>query len=142
MSQRWRFVGSLLVVLAGAALASSCSRTTSSPDVPTTPGVAPATSGRGYAESFVARISAAPAPIDLAALIETFGLPHGTLISLVAKARAAQASLDKGNTSAACNQLQALINEAQAQSGRRLTADQATAIVAAARDLRAALGCP
>jgi hypothetical protein len=47
-----------------------------------------------------------------------------------------------GNTTSACNQLGALIHEAQAQSGKKLTVDQANAIIAAVQDLSSALGCP
>ena len=44
-------------------------------------------------------------------------------------------------TTAACGQLKALINQAQAQSGKKLTVGQATAIITAAQPIRTALGC-
>jgi hypothetical protein len=86
--------------------------------------------------------SIADALTDLGNLIDGFGLPHGTANSLIAKVNAAQASLAAGNTADTCDQLQALINDASAQSGKKLTVDQAKAIIAAAEAIRAALGCP
>src|SRR5439155_1180529 len=58
-------------------------------------------------------------------LIMGLGLPQGTATSLLAKVAAAQASLASGNLTAACNQLQALINDAEAQSGKKLSVPQA-----------------
>jgi hypothetical protein len=76
---------------------------------------------------------------DLGNLIAGFGLPAGTANSLLAKVRAAEASLAAGKTTAACNELGALINEASALSGKKL---EAAAIIAAAEAIRTALGCP
>lgn len=78
---------------------------------------------------------------DLANLINGFDLHPGTANGLVAKVQAAQASLARGNTTAACNQLQALINAAQAQSGKKLTPAQASAITTNAQGVRSALAC-
>ena len=50
-------------------------------------------------------------------------------------------SLDKGNTGAGCNQLGAFINQVQAQSGKKLTVAEATALIQVATDARGALGC-
>ncbi len=79
---------------------------------------------------------------SLGNLIAGFGLPAGTANSLLAKVNAAQASLAAGNTTDACNELAALINEASAQSGKKLTVAEAAAIIAAATAIRTALGCP
>jgi hypothetical protein len=79
---------------------------------------------------------------NLGNLIAGFGLPAGTANSLLAKVNAAQASLAAGNTTDACNDLGALINEASAQSGKKLTVAEAAAIIAAATAIRTALGCP
>ena len=79
---------------------------------------------------------------NLANLIHGFGLLPGIENSLLAKVAAAQDSVARGDTTAACNQLQALINEAQAQSDKHLTAAQATAIIIAAQTIRTDLGCP
>jgi YVTN family beta-propeller protein len=79
---------------------------------------------------------------DLATLIVGFGLPHGITNSLLAKVSAAQASVAAGNATAACHQLQALINEAEAQSGKQMSAGQASAIITAAQAIQSALACP
>ena len=54
-------------------------------------------------------------------------LPQGTERSLVAKLEAAEQAFAKGNTKAGTNQLNAYINEVQAQRGKQLTAPQADA---------------
>jgi 2',3'-cyclic-nucleotide 2'-phosphodiesterase (5'-nucleotidase family) len=46
---------------------------------------------------------------------------HGVVNSLLAKLEGAQAALDKGNTRAAINKLEAFINEVEAQSGAHIT---------------------
>lgn len=88
-----------------------------------------------------------PVPVDeqlrsLGALISGVGAPPGTTRSLLAKLGAVQSSVARGNTTSACNQLSALIHEVQAQSGKKLTVDEADAIIAAAEQLSSALGCP
>jgi PKD repeat protein len=50
-------------------------------------------------------------------------------------------SLDNSNTGAGCNQLAAFIAQVQAQSGKKLTVVEATALIQAATDARGALGC-
>lgn len=47
-----------------------------------------------------------------------------------------------GDTTAACNKLDAFINEVQAQTGKAITADQTDQLTAAAGQIKAALGCP
>jgi hypothetical protein len=90
---------------------------------------------------FVATVPVAELLEDLGDLITGMGLPRGTERSLMAKVEAAQRSYARGNVSAACGQLQALINQASAQSGKSLTVAQANAIIAAATEIRTALGC-
>jgi hypothetical protein len=115
---------------------------------PTTPGAFQTTSGGGPMsvdfDAFVAKIAASPAEelADVEILIPTFGLPPGTENSLLAKVRAATAALARGDTTAACNQLNALINETNAQSGKKLTQGQANAIIDAAQAIRSTLACP
>jgi hypothetical protein len=94
-----------------------------------------------YAVTFTPTPSAQQQLANLANTISGFSLPHGTANSLLAKVDAATASLAAGDTTAACNELNALINEAQAQSGKKLTADQAKAITDLAQALLTALGC-
>jgi YVTN family beta-propeller protein len=61
--------------------------------------------------------------------------------SLAAKVRAAQTALADGDTTGACDSLQALINETTAQSGKKLTVEQANHIIDAATDIRTQIGC-
>jgi hypothetical protein len=80
----------------------------------------------------------------IAGLIEIvmgFGLPKGTENSFLTKLEHALAALQAGNLAAACGDLQAFINHAQAQSGKKLTVEQASLIIAEAEAIRAALGC-
>ena len=79
---------------------------------------------------------------SLISTIQGFGLGQGTSTSLTSKLQSAVNSLGRGNVSGACSQLGALVNEAQAQSGKQLTAAQAAQIIAAATQIRAAEGCP
>ncbi len=80
----------------------------------------------------------------LANTIIAMGLPHGLTTSLLAKLNAAQADFQAGSTALVCSDLQALINEANAQSGKGLTSGptgQATQIINAATTIRQSLGC-
>jgi hypothetical protein len=78
---------------------------------------------------------------DLRTVIAELGLPKGTATSLDAKLRAALSALDAGQTARACTSLQDLINYANAQSGKKLTASDAASIIAAAISIRTELGC-
>jgi hypothetical protein len=70
-----------------------------------------------------------------------FGLPHGLETSLLAKLHAAEKAEEAGNINAECGDLQAFINESNAQSGKKLTEEQANQIIAEATALRELLGC-
>jgi hypothetical protein len=74
---------------------------------------------------------------ELAAFVE--GLGPGS--SLAAKVRAAAASLERGNVGATCNQLQALQDEVDDQTGVSLTAAQAAELTTRIGWIRTALGC-
>jgi len=50
--------------------------------------------------------------------------------------------INSGNTTIACNQLSAFINQVQAQSGNQLTVATASQLIASAAQIKAALGCP
>lgn len=78
---------------------------------------------------------------DLIALLQSFVLPKGLENSLSSKLENAQKSLAAGNTSAACGQIGAFINQIEGQSGKHLTTAQASQLVAAAGAIRATLGC-
>ena len=115
---------------------------TESTNFPTTPGAFQTTFGGGTTDGFLAKIATSPVEqlTDLETLIPSSGLPAGTENSLLAKVGAAAEALAQGNTTAACNQLQALINAAGAQANQHPT--EAAAIIAAAQATRTALGCP
>lgn len=53
----------------------------------------------------------------------------------------ALSKLDAGNTSTACNQIAAFINQVKAQSGKKITVQQAAEWIAAAQRIQSALGC-
>ena len=77
----------------------------------------------------------------LVTLIEGFGLPDGIETSFTKKLEHALAALEAGDTATACSELQDFINHANAQSGKKLTVEQAGRIIAEAEAVRAALGC-
>jgi probable HAF family extracellular repeat protein len=78
---------------------------------------------------------------NLIELIESFGLPKGTENSLVTKLEQAQKALAAGDVGTACNLLGAFINETEAQSGKKLSDEQADAMISNAEQIRAAIGC-
>lgn len=90
-------------------------------------------------EDFVSEV---PTLEETSDLIKSLGLPQGSESSMVAKVNAALNSIASGNTTAACGQLQALIKEAQAQSGKKLAASDAAKIIAAAQKIMTSIGCP
>jgi Tol biopolymer transport system component len=83
-----------------------------------------------------------PEVSDLVALVQSFNLPHGVESSLLAKLNDALAALSAGDTATACIDLNAFINETQAQAGKKLTPTQAEQLIALAEDIMSALGCP
>lgn len=73
--------------------------------------------------------------------INSFNLGGGTANSLTSKLNNATKSLGKGNTNAACNQVDAFINQVNALSGNQLTPAQAAQLLASANQLKASIGC-
>ena len=61
--------------------------------------------------------------------------------SLLAKLKAALARLQGGNPADACDPLHAFINEVNAQRGKSISASDADALVAAARQIMVVNGC-
>jgi hypothetical protein len=93
---------------------------------------------------FVIVKGAADQIADLIRLVRSFNLQRGIANSLDAKLQNAQDALTaarSGNKSSACNLMASFINEAQAQSGKALTVAQTNQLIAAARQIRATLGC-
>ncbi len=93
--------------------------------------------------SFTVRVLGADAQIGaLRAAIRGIGLPFGTATSFSSKLDAARAALSRGDTPTACRQLAAVIQHADAQSGKKqLSIAQADQIIADATRIRSVLGC-
>ncbi len=86
--------------------------------------------------------SATPSQInDLIALVQSFNLPDGTENSLITKLQDALAAISISDTATACDSLTAFINESQAQSDKKLTADQANQLINSANQIKENLGC-
>jgi Tol biopolymer transport system component len=86
--------------------------------------------------------SSVPAQVnDLIALVRSFNLPAGTENSLTTKLQDALAALAASDMATACTSLGAFINECSAQSGKKLTVEQASQLIDAATRVSTALGC-
>ena len=70
------------------------------------------------------------------------GVNEGVRSSLLAKLDGARAGLDKPNPHQPCALMQALINEAGALRGNRLTSAQADYLIVQAGDIALLMGCP
>jgi len=68
-------------------------------------------------------------------------LPDGSENSLITKLQAALAANAASDSATACDSLTAFINECRAQSGKKLTADQATQLINSANQIKTELGC-
>jgi len=93
-----------------------------------------------YAASFPAPTVTEDQIDDLIALIGSFNLPPGTANSLTTKLQSALAAIDAGDTATACSYLRSFTNECAAQSGKKLTTDQATQLINAANLIKTSLG--
>ena len=78
---------------------------------------------------------------DLITLVQSFNLHDGTEASLISKLQDAIAAVNASDTTSACDSLTAFINASQAQSGKKITADQVNQLVAAATQIKTDLGC-
>jgi uncharacterized delta-60 repeat protein len=74
---------------------------------------------------------------ELGSVVTGLALGAGTKTSLLAKLRNISAALSRGNVHAACGQLRAFVEQVQAE----LSAADAAPLVAAAEQIRNALGC-
>lgn len=77
----------------------------------------------------------------LRATLDGLGLDRGTLNSFQVKLKAATDALNAGDETSACQLLQDLANAISAQSGKRLTTAQASALVAEVQRIRGLIGC-
>jgi beta propeller repeat protein len=102
-------------------------------------------SGNRSQASFTVHVLGATAQLaSLAGLINSLNLKRGIENSLDAKLNAALAALDAaraGATGTACNVLGAFINEVNAQTGKAITAVDASLLLAVAQQIRSVLGC-
>ena len=97
----------------------------------------------GYS-NYAVEVSVLTAQQGVVSLIQTvlgFGLKPGMENSFLTKLTHARDALAAGNPAAACGDLQDFINHAQAQSGKALTALQASQIIGEAEAIRRAIGC-
>jgi hypothetical protein len=95
-------------------------------------------SGNGASASFEVHVKDASEQLaDLLVLVGGVG-PGSSLADKITAARGALAS---GHSSEACRKLAAFTKEAEAQSGKKLTSEQATQLVGAANRIRAVLSC-
>ena len=62
--------------------------------------------------------------------------------SLNAKLNGILAAINAGQTANACTQLNAFINEVNAQKGKKISVSDASALIAAAENVKTAIGCP
>jgi hypothetical protein len=92
-----------------------------------------------YAVSFAAPSVTQEQIDDLITLIRGFNLPSGTANSLVNKLQSALAAIDAGDNATACTYLTSFINECAAQSGKKLSAVQATQLIDAANVIKTAV---
>jgi CSLREA domain-containing protein len=69
------------------------------------------------------------------------GLPSGTANSLLSKLDDAIKLANAGKVKAACSSLQDFINAVMAQSGKKISPSDASALIAAANSIRSLLGC-
>jgi len=74
-------------------------------------------------------------------LTSVTGVGAGADSSLAAKVKSFTAKVDAGNSTAACNALAAFAAEVRAQSGKSIPRSDADALLAAAAQVRAVLGC-
>jgi len=79
---------------------------------------------------------------DLIALVNGLNIHQGIQNSLLAKLNAAAGALAADNTATACTKLSDFINECEAQSGKKLSVEQADELIARANEIRDSLGCP
>jgi YVTN family beta-propeller protein len=101
--------------------------------------VAVGVSPRGLAIGFV------PTPTQLVDaledLVSTLGLSSGIEGSLLGKLNSALSAIQAGKTRAACGALQDFVSQVSAQSGKKITIADATALIGIANQVRELIGC-
>lgn len=98
--------------------------------------------GNSIAGSFsVVVVGASGQLSNLQSQVVSFGLGHGPQTAFDSQLNAVQADLAPNNTGQACSDLQAFMSHVNAQSGKQLTTDEATQLLAAAAQIQAVIGC-
>jgi hypothetical protein len=98
--------------------------------------------GNAASASFAVTVKSAPDQMtDLGETVEGLDLQQGTETSLKAKLEAALAALAAGNTSAACGQLDAMVNQINANVPTKISRADADALIADINRIQAAIGC-
>ncbi len=93
-------------------------------------------------QSFTVTVNGAVTQVNnLITTVNSFGLPADIQAGFDTQLQAVQTDLTNTNPAQACSDLMAFINHVQAQSGKHLTVSQANQLLAAAKQIRAVLGC-
>jgi hypothetical protein len=98
--------------------------------------------GNAATGSFTITVKSASAQVaDFQQEVANLDLQEGTETSVQSKLSSALESLAANNVTAACGSLTALVNQVNAQIGKKITAADAQVIVATAERIRATSGC-
>lgn len=124
---------------------SGCSAVVLKTNTPGTTLVCTGTNGAGMATSGTVTVKIDKSPGAIVTALVSFvnglaGVEAGTKNSLTAKLESALGSLARGNGNAAKNQLQAFINEVQAQRGKALSTAEANFLILQAVNAQAGIG--
>lgn len=104
-------------------------------DVTETPAATESDEAPEEADTTAPTQTPAEAAADLVTLVDDLELPGGTENALTTKLDNAIEKMDSGNTNAAGNNLNAFINQVEAQKGKKLTAEEADAQIAMAQTI-------
>lgn len=98
--------------------------------------------GNAASSGFTVTVRGPSAQIDTLALaVKSLALSKGLTTALLAKLAAAQAALAVGDSATGCGALADFIGQVQAKAGKEISTDQANSLIAAANQVRSALGC-
>jgi HYR domain-containing protein len=99
-------------------------------------------SGNRSSCSFTIHVKgAAEQTADLITAVKNLATKTGIRNALLVKLNAALKNIQRNNTGAACGELQAFINLADAQRGKAITVGDADSLIAASTQIRAVIGC-
>jgi hypothetical protein len=99
-------------------------------------------SGNHSSCSFTVHVKgAAEQTTDLITAVNSLAVAGGIKNALLAKLNAAIIKIQENNTAAACGELQAFINLAEAQRGKAISAADADSLIVAATRIRSVIGC-